>query len=46
VLNILREHEKRLDDIIGGLDYTIQALSETQHRLEALCERIEDRELD
>jgi hypothetical protein len=45
VLNILREHEKSLDRLIERLDVTIQALSETQYRLETLCQQIEERTL-
>ena len=41
VLNVLREHEESLDALIERLDTMIEAFSIIQHRLENLCEKIE-----
>ena len=41
VLNVLREHEESLDTLIERLDRMIEAFSTIQHRLESLCEKVE-----
>ena len=41
VLNVLREHEESLDTLIERLDIMMEAFSAIQHRLENLCEKIE-----
>ncbi len=41
VLNVLREHEESLDTLIERLDIMIEAFSTIQHRLESLCEKVE-----
>ncbi len=41
VLNVLREHEESLEMLIERLDILIEAFSTIQHRLENLCEKIE-----
>jgi len=41
VLNVLREHEESLDTLIERLDLMIEAFSTIQHRLESLCEKVE-----
>lgn len=41
VLNVLREHEESLDTLIERLDIMIEAFSTIQHRLEGLCEKVE-----
>jgi len=41
VLNVLREHEESLDTLIDRLDIMIEAFSTIQHRLERLCEKVE-----
>ena len=41
VLNVLREHEESLDTLIEKLDILIEAFSTIQHRLESLCEKVE-----
>ncbi|MCW3989786.1 MAG: hypothetical protein NWE88_06910 [Candidatus Bathyarchaeota archaeon] len=41
VLNVLREHEESLDTLIEKLDLMIEAFSTIQHRLESLCEKVE-----
>ena len=41
VINVLKEHEKRLDMLLERLDTLIKAFSQIQTRLEVLCEEIE-----
>ena len=41
IINVLREHEKNLDNLLDRLDTLIEALSTTMARLEYLYERIE-----
>ena len=41
VLNVLREYEEALDVLIERLDLMIEAFSTIQHRLESLCEKVE-----
>ncbi len=43
VLNVLREHEESLDTLIERLDLMIEAFSTIQHRLESLCEKVEQK---
>ena len=43
VLNVLREHEESLDTLIERLDRMIEAFSTIQHRLESLCEKVEQK---
>ena len=43
VLNVLREHEESLDTLIDRLDLMIEAFSTIQHRLESLCEKVEQK---
>ena len=41
VLNVLREHEESLDSLIERLETLIEAFSTIQHRLENICEKVE-----
>jgi hypothetical protein len=41
IINVLREHEKTLDNLLDRLDTLIETLSATMARLEYLYERIE-----
>jgi len=41
VLSVLREHEESLDTLIGRLDILMEAFSKIQHRLEGICEKVE-----
>jgi len=41
IINVLREHEKNLDNLLDRLDTLIEVLSTTMARLEHLYERIE-----
>ena len=41
VLNVLREHEESLDSLIERLETLIEAFSTIQHRLENICENVE-----
>jgi len=41
VLSVLREHEETLDTLIERLDILMEAFSKIQHRLEVICEKIE-----
>ena len=41
VLNVLREHEESLDTLIERLDILMEAFSKIQHRLEVICEKVE-----
>jgi len=41
IINVLREHEKNLDNLLDRLETLIEALSATMIRLEYLYERIE-----
>ncbi len=41
VINVLREHEKNLDNLLDRLDTLIEVLSTTMTRLEYLYEKIE-----
>jgi hypothetical protein len=41
VINVLKEHEKSLDELVERLDMLIDAFSIIQTRLEVLCDKIE-----
>ena len=41
VLNVLREHEESLDSLIERLETLIEDFSTIQHRLENICEKVE-----
>ena len=41
VLHVLREHEESLDTLIERLDLLMEAFSKIQHRLESVCEKVE-----
>ncbi|NQT08180.1 hypothetical protein HQ586_03810 [Candidatus Bathyarchaeota archaeon] len=41
VINVLREHEKNLDNLLDRLDTLIEILSTTMTRLEYIYEKIE-----
>ena len=41
VINVLREHEKNLDNLLDRLDTLIEVLSTTMTRLEYIYESIE-----
>lgn len=41
VLNVLKEHEESLDTLIERLDLLMEAFSKIQHRLEGICEKVE-----
>lgn len=41
VINVLKEHEKRLDGLVERLDTLIDAFSRIQTRLEHMCNKIE-----
>ncbi len=41
VINVLKEHEKRLDELLERLETLIEAFFQIQTRLEVLCEDIE-----
>ena len=41
VLNVLREDEESLDSLIERLETLIEAFSTIQHRLENICEKVE-----
>jgi len=40
IINVLKEHEKRLDDLVGRLDTLIETLSTILGRLEYLSKKI------
>ncbi|MCK4437596.1 hypothetical protein KAV47_00865 [Candidatus Bathyarchaeota archaeon] len=41
IINVLRDHEKNLDNLLDRLDTLLETLSTIQVRLEYLYERIE-----
>ena len=43
IINVLREHEKNLDNLLDRLDTLIDALSTTMLRLEYIYESLETR---
>lgn len=40
IINVLKEHEKRLDELVGRLDTLIETLSTILGRLEYLSKKI------
>ena len=40
IINVLKEHEKRLDDLVGRLDTLVETLSTILGRLEYLSKKI------
>ena len=41
ILSVLREHEASLDSLIERHETLIEAFSTIQHRLENICEKVE-----